>query len=706
MLINWSDTAWDGPGFPTPADEAFIHRSPVNGPVEVLPGAPQWLEIYFTIPDYNPEWVSVDIWGDNILILESSPFAPPEASLLHDYWASPLSPGGIIVHECLPKSSMSRAVGPVPFKTICEAIPPFTEDFELSTFPPVCWTAVPVSGTYDWTRSTAASGYGTGTTSAFADFYSQAAGSTYDLTTFEFDISALTVPKLKFDHAYATFSGEVDTMNVYYSTDGGSSYLLLLAMPGGPDGILNTGGVVSGVFVPTADQWATQILSLPAGTNLVRFQAISNYGNNLYLDNISVFEPFAHDVACISIDNIPAVYDPTPIIPKVSVKNVGLNTETFDVSMTITGGYSSTKSVTSLASDATQVVEFDEWVPTKGNYTIQTYTILGADLDNSNDSVSQTTDVFNYTRFYCYIAYPGTSGLPAGPAYFYKEAPGTVNSLAPSTTNFMSGGTWTNGTWYVSEYWDPDESTGGGWYTVNPSTGNMNLFYDIERSYNGIAKNPSPIYDVFYGVDYDDVNLINNLYFCWPQYQLENLYASIGPGEVFINLATDTSDYLYSFGIETDHLYKFGPFGENFTDIGPTGLDLNYAQDMAYDYTSNTMYAAAYTTSGALYTVDLTTGACTLVGDFAGGAEITGLAIPYCNGIYEWTGNISNEWDVANNWSCGVVPGKDQEVLIPASASRFPVVVDGQSFDCLNLTIEDGASVTVDPGGSLNIINP
>lgn len=63
--------------------------------------------------------------------------------------------------------------------------------------------------------------------------------------TLQFDISALTSPLLKFDYAYATYSGEVDQMDVYYSTNNGSTYTLLLAMPGGTSGILNTGGTTT-----------------------------------------------------------------------------------------------------------------------------------------------------------------------------------------------------------------------------------------------------------------------------------------------------------------------------------------------------------------------------------------------------------------------------------------------------------------------------
>jgi hypothetical protein len=103
-VVNWSTPAWDPvvPGYPTPDDEEFILRSESNGPIPIPPMIPPpgiWQEMYFEIPDYNPEWVSVDIFGLNILISMDIQ-APPATSPLFSLWDG--GPGGTIVHECLP----------------------------------------------------------------------------------------------------------------------------------------------------------------------------------------------------------------------------------------------------------------------------------------------------------------------------------------------------------------------------------------------------------------------------------------------------------------------------------------------------------------------------------------------------------------------------------------------------------------------------
>ena len=113
-VVNWSNDLWTGPGFPTPSDEMFIERSPIN--TMTVTGL-EWVELYYIIPDYNPEWVSVDIWGDNIII-EPIDMPPPPGSALFPYWDPFSMIGGIIVHECLPKAG--TFLDPIDFDDNCE----------------------------------------------------------------------------------------------------------------------------------------------------------------------------------------------------------------------------------------------------------------------------------------------------------------------------------------------------------------------------------------------------------------------------------------------------------------------------------------------------------------------------------------------------------------------------------------------------------
>lgn len=158
-VINWSDSTWEGSGFPTPSEEQYIRRSPVNGPVIVNTGGPQWIELYFIIPDFNPEWISVDIWGENIMV-EQTPMAPPLSSELFSYYDPILMNGGIIVHECLPETTLSSFSGPISFSTLCDAFDiPVFEDFDevdLGNIPR-CWSRE--TYTSDWVAASNVGSY-------------------------------------------------------------------------------------------------------------------------------------------------------------------------------------------------------------------------------------------------------------------------------------------------------------------------------------------------------------------------------------------------------------------------------------------------------------------------------------------------------------------------------------------------------------------
>lgn len=147
------------------------------------------------------------------------------------------------------------------------------------------WTQLAGSG--QWYLG-GVSGYGNGVNSFIAPFYNISGSDPFHLYSPAFDVSGYVDLVLSFDYAYATYISEVDQLDVYYSTDGGTTFELLQAMPGGLSGILNTAGAITSSFTPTAAQWATINIALPDTATLLRFTATSSYGNNLYLDNLRI----------------------------------------------------------------------------------------------------------------------------------------------------------------------------------------------------------------------------------------------------------------------------------------------------------------------------------------------------------------------------------------------------------------------------------
>jgi len=215
--------------------------------------------------------------------------------------------------------------------------------------------------------------------------------------------------------------------------------------------------------------------------------------------------------------------------------------------------------------------------------------------------------------FYAFNSYPGDESV-----WFDSSNPGVLNTIAPNTApDFIPAGTWADGTWYVSVYGS------GALYTVDPSTGTMTLIGGgVSGGWNGIAydDNSETLYGAastaFYTIDIatGSSSFVGNF--------------GIG-GELMIDIAIDNNGNCYGHDIATDSIYSIDLSSGSATLIGSTGLAANYAQGMEYDKVNEVLYLAGYTASGSLYTCDVNTGWCTLVGAFQGGAEVTGLAIPY-----------------------------------------------------------------------------
>ncbi|KPJ71441.1 hypothetical protein AMJ52_08540, partial [candidate division TA06 bacterium DG_78] len=103
-----------------------------------------------------------------------------------------------------------------------------------------------------------------------------------------------------------------------------------------------------------------------------------------------------NDAEAVSID-IPSILPPdTTFNPMATVKNVGLDTNTFDVTCDIDPGvYTSTTTVTDLAPDESIQVAFpDEFTFSVGDYTVTVYTELAGDGNPANDTITKEVEVY------------------------------------------------------------------------------------------------------------------------------------------------------------------------------------------------------------------------------------------------------------------------------------------------------------------------
>ncbi len=70
------------------------------------------------------------------------------------------------------------------------------------------------------------------------------------------------------------------------------------------------------------------------------------------------------------------------------------------------------------------------------------------------------------------------------------------------------------------------------------------------------------------------------------------------------------------------------------------------------------------------------------------------------NAVYTWTGTTSNDWNVSSNWQGNVAPLTTNSVSIPATSTQ-PLV--GATSACKDLTIDNSASLTINPSGNLSV---
>jgi hypothetical protein len=172
---------------------------------------------------------------------------------------------------------------------VASGIAPVCEGFTTTTYPPSGWSTA-YSGTLYWVRATV-SGYGINEGSSEFDFYDASAGTTQGLITAGFPATTGNTDSLKFQHAYCTYQTENDQLEIQTSTNNGTTWVTLVTLNGGVSGQLVTAPPQTSVFTPNASQWSSKTFPVPIGTNKLRFNAISAYGNNLYLDSICVVTP-------------------------------------------------------------------------------------------------------------------------------------------------------------------------------------------------------------------------------------------------------------------------------------------------------------------------------------------------------------------------------------------------------------------------------
>jgi hypothetical protein len=225
---------------------------------------------------------------------------PPGATTQVSLPSSPVSNGSHVLEVAITTAddvdlnntySGSFRAFDVPFEQ------PLNEGFTAATFPPVGWNYVHFNPNNKMARATVG-GFGASTGSMKMDNYAGAMDITgqkdYLITPIVDMTSATAAAQLKFSVAHARYStATVDQLEVLASTDCGNSWTAIYNKSGAA---LATAPVQTTAYTPSATQWRSDSVSLSAYAGipelLLAFTSTSNFGNNVYVDDIFIGDLF------------------------------------------------------------------------------------------------------------------------------------------------------------------------------------------------------------------------------------------------------------------------------------------------------------------------------------------------------------------------------------------------------------------------------
>lgn len=353
------------------------------------------------------------------------------------------------------------------------------------------WTA---TSTTAWSRRT------TGTApsclpyagAGMARFYSYnlSAGITARLTSPAITFAGASY-RVKFkmyrDSGYET---DADNIKVYYNTTGLAGGTLL--------GTVNRSRALAPVV--SEDGWYSYAFDIPgtvSGTGYVHFLGTSAYGNNIFIDEVTVEQIPALDAELSTVALSLIVPPATSNIPVAGTfKNFGTATiNSIDVNWQVDNGTIHTQTLSGLSVAPNGTYNFthqDTWSPSAGLYSVKVWVSNvngGTDNDSSNDQIIKNISVASGT----------TTRLP-----LYEEfSSSTCGPCATFNGNFYNPFHDANASNYASIAYRVNwPGTGDPYYTAEVGT---------RVAYYGISGAPTLLVDANDGTNFDSAALSSDL---------------------------------------------------------------------------------------------------------------------------------------------------------------------------------------------------
>ena len=210
---------------------------------------------------------------------------------------------------------------------------PYSEGFDDATFPPAGWSYVHFNPNNYMAHNAVAGGFGTSAGCVRMDHFSgdmDITGQLDHLLMPRLDLtSAPFGTTLDFAVAYRPYnSSSTDRLLVKASTDCGTTWATLYDQEGTA---LATGAPLTGAFTPSATQWRNDYVDLALVLGqpevLFMFETESNYGNNMFIDDVRIANSVG--VAELSANNF-ALF-PNPNAGSFEIRANGTLSGTLDV---------------------------------------------------------------------------------------------------------------------------------------------------------------------------------------------------------------------------------------------------------------------------------------------------------------------------------------------------------------------------------------
>lgn len=310
--------------------------------------------------------------------------------------------------------------------------------------------------------------------------YDIASGNAYAITSPQFSLSNANTYRAKFsmyrDNAYNT---DQDKIVVYLSTSPFSNGTVVL-------GTVYRSMALSPVV--SAEGWYNYSFNIPAGTNGVRYLrvvATSDYGNNMYFDNVSVNQIVTNDAELNTINTANTVLSGAKTISGMFTNAGSNNITSATINWQINGGAINSQNLTGLSLAPNQTYNYSHsttWNATPGSYSLKVWVSNPngvTDASPANNEITKTINVASNTttKRPMYEKFTSsTCGPCAGFNSSYFNPFYTTNGSNLTLINYQVNWPGSGDPYYTAEV-----GTRRGYYAVNAAP---TLFVDAREGTN------------------------------------------------------------------------------------------------------------------------------------------------------------------------------------------------------------------------------